>query len=323
MDYHLLLLFSALLQQQLVTILQFIICFERLLHRNKKLKKFKRRVSSSRGIKKERKTPDHKCRNRGDILAGDLFDDTGLFEDEFESLYELLQVKVNESTVPKSLEPRTQLRVLLYWLRHYPRVRDLAERFEISTATASRLITNLLPKLYIQLDEIHWPREWIAHTFEGVSGAIDCTSHFRWRVHPRQADYYRADKHAFFLTAQVVCGLTGELYNVTLGLGHNNDKGMLNLTHMKEFLSDHDLRWLADKGYSYLLLVTPDERKGKEWNDEQKSLRSVIETSIGTVKLWRVAGTTFRGTPELQELAVLCCYQLANINLKMYPIRFQ
>jgi len=33
-----------------------------------------------------------------------------------------------------------------------------------------------------------------------------------------------------------------------LGYGHNNDKGMLVLTKMKEFMVDKDLKWLADKG---------------------------------------------------------------------------
>jgi hypothetical protein len=36
-----------------------------------------------------------------------------------------------------------------------------------------------------------------------VSGAIDCTSHFRNRVHPRQGDYYCGDKRGHFISDQV------------------------------------------------------------------------------------------------------------------------
>jgi len=56
-------------------------------------------------------------------------------------------------------------------------------------------------------NEINEPDQWPLATqpgFEGVVGAIDCTSHFRCRVHPRQGDYYRGDKGGHFLTAQVM-----------------------------------------------------------------------------------------------------------------------
>lgn len=36
-----------------------------------------------------------------------------------------------------------------------------------------------------------------------IHGAIDCTSHYRQRVHPGQSFFYRGDKRAHFITAQV------------------------------------------------------------------------------------------------------------------------
>jgi hypothetical protein len=66
---------------------------------------------------------------------------------------------------------------------------------------------------------------------------MTCTSHYRNRVHPRQGDYYRGDKHAHFLNAQVVVDLDGTILHVALGLGHNNDKGMFILTGMKEYVT--------------------------------------------------------------------------------------
>jgi len=82
--------------------------------------------------------------------------------------------------------------------------------------------------------EIQWcvlSNDYYPHyIFEGVSGAIDGTCHFRNRIHPRSGDLYRGDKHAHFVGAQVVCGLDGKYFRVILTLGHNNDSGALKLT---------------------------------------------------------------------------------------------
>lgn len=154
-----------------------------------------------------------------------------------------------------------------------------------------------------------------------MSAAIDCASHFRFRVHPRQADWYRADKHAFFITAQCVVGLSGIFYNVQLGLGHNNDKGMLIVTKMKEFLEKYGLFWLADLGYSYPRLITPNDERSIEWNHQQKSLCSVVETSIAMVEVFRLASETCNLQPELHGIALMVIYQLTNMNLQRYPLR--
>jgi hypothetical protein len=168
---------------------------------------------------------------------------------------------------------------------------------------------------------ISWPQEFPKADFEGVSGAIDCASHFRFRVHPGQADYYRGDKHRHFLTAQVVTGLDGQIYNMQLGLGHNNDQGMLGLTGMKEFLFNNDIKLLADGGYSNLRLVVPDENRSSQWNHEQKNLRSVVETAIGYVKSWNAASDTFRQSPQHQILALNCIYHMAQRKLSRLPLR--
>lgn len=57
----------------------------------------------------------------------------------------------------------------------------------IFISTVSRYILDLLPILVTSLDEINWPQDWNnENTDHGISAAIDCTSHFRNRVHPRQ-----------------------------------------------------------------------------------------------------------------------------------------
>lgn len=193
--------------------------------------------------------------------------------------------------------------------------------YGISRAYLSRELRHILPLIYCSLSVITFPTVWNEHPFKQVSGAVDCASHFRTRVHPRQAEWYRFDKHGFFFTAQVIVDLTEVFLHVHLGLGHNNDKGMFILTKMKEFMHTMGVKWLADSGYSFELLVTPDPNQSKSWNDMQKALRSVVEVSIGMVKLYAFAAERVQVTPEVQELGILVCYQLTNIRMKRFPVR--
>ena len=133
----------------------------------------------------------------------------------------------------------------------------------------------------------------------------------------------RADKHGFFISAQVICSLEGIIYHVALGLGHNNDKGMLILTGMKDFLVDNDLYWLADSGYSNTHLVTSSDKMPITWNHQQKGMRSIADTVIGFVKRFSLAAMTFRQSPELQQVSLMVIYQLANKRLLEYPLRLE
>ena len=59
-----------------------------------------------------------------------------------------------------------------------------------------------------------------------ICGSIDGTCHDRERIHPRQGDWYRGDKHRHFALAQVVSHHSGLLLDVELYQGHNNDQGI-------------------------------------------------------------------------------------------------
>lgn len=152
-------------------------------------------------------------------------------------------------------------------------------------------------------------------------GAIDCSSHFRCRVHPRQADWYRYDKAGFFITAQIICDIFGRLVSVCLGMGHNNDQGMLNITSITTFLEHFNVRMLADGGYHHYLLVTPDPTKSKEWNDRQKSLRSCVETVAFTAKCWEFAAGKVRVNPELHQIGLMIIYNIVRMMMQQYPLR--
>ena len=175
-----------------------------------------------------------------------------------------------------------RLLLVLHFLRKHLQYGTLSILYKISKPTVSREITHMLPKVCLVLDFIHLPRQITPHPhFEGVTAAIDCTSHFRNRVHPKQADWYRWDKHAFFISAQVVVSLTGHILSVILVKGHNNDQGKR--TH--------------------------------------SMLRSIVEVVIGCVKLYLFTAQKVRLSPELHALGLMICYQLTQWKFIEFPLR--
>lgn len=63
--------------------------------------------------------------------------------------------------------------------------------------------------------------------FCGAQFLVDCSSHFRKRVHPGQHLFYRGDVGRHQLSAQVITDITGCPIRIDIALGHNNDKGIL------------------------------------------------------------------------------------------------
>lgn len=185
-----------------------------------KQKKLKRKLRKLTGIRK--KTPRKPIlppRNHGPhryrrVEEEDIYEATGLFEDAFEWVFQ--QVKdlitlprnffLQHSPIikyPTMLEPRTRLLLVLQYLRHYPKFSVLQNKFDVSKSYITREINHIIPILYTKINLIHWPTDWVAEGRFGTHGAIDGTAHYRWRVHPGQANYFRGDKHAHMLSAQV------------------------------------------------------------------------------------------------------------------------
>eukprot|EP01112_Ceratiomyxa_fruticulosa_P009433 TRINITY_DN2457_c0_g1_i7.p1 TRINITY_DN2457_c0_g1~~TRINITY_DN2457_c0_g1_i7.p1 ORF type:complete len:376 (-),score=58.77 TRINITY_DN2457_c0_g1_i7:48-1124(-) len=272
-------------------------------------------------------------RDSGNIMQSNVYERTGLFEDDFEEIFEMVKDDIvqpryvrskpsnSHKATPTSLSPRMRLLLVLHWLHDYPKYKLLKQIYHISKAQISREIHHILPILYHRLDFIHWPTKWEKHPFEGVSGIIDCTSHFRNRVHPRQADFYRGDKRRHFITAQNVVDFNGVFLNCVFGNGHNNDMNMFKYTHMDEFLAERDIKLLADQGYRHHRIVRPDYDCSQSWNAKQADLRSLGEVSQGMVKMWNFAADRVRENPEIQDLGLNVCYQLTNYVLQKYPIR--
>jgi len=222
--------------------------------------------------------------------------------------------------------PASRLFMALVWLRRGCKFQTLAEDFNVSRSTVSRELRHIMPILFCNIKHIKWPEcfDSLEHAFEHVVGAIDCSSHFRWRVHPGQVDYYRGDKHAHFLSAEVVCSLDGNIWQVILALGHNNDRGVFKERGTKEFVEEKHIKLLADRGYSHANLVTPqDDLKSESWNNVQKGLRSVVESVFARVHIYAITSPNnkFKLSPEMQQLVLIVCYNLSQIMIEQFPIR--
>ena len=268
----------------------------------------------------------------------DIYDETGIFVADFKEIFLALPQDTFDCAITSIfgverrkknttfLKPTIQLLMVLAWLRRYPYFAQLARVFFVSKTTTWRIVTFLLPRVLLALQSdkekrIQFPTKFKHYKFENVVGAIDCSSHFRDRVHPYQGDYYRSDKHGHFLTSQVICDLDGSrIFSVHLGLGHNNDRGMWKRSFMNTFFMLKNEKLLGDGGYSGVLLVCPDDKQTPLWNSDQKSLRSVVETVIGLSHNWAVANTRFKPSPEKQELALLIIYELVNRKLQKVPL---
>ncbi|KAL6073876.1 DDE Tnp4 domain-containing protein [Balamuthia mandrillaris] len=294
-------------------------------------KKWKRHIGARRP---QRRTPWRKSpslpRNSLGPLAGKLNPHkyTGLLSFQFDRIYHRVSATLQQPRNQRhrctacTLAPKAQLALVLNYLRDGGRYKRVADLFHVSRPYVCREIHHITPILYANLDYIHWPMVWRPHPFENVVGALDGTPHFCHRVHPRQGDLYRGDKHAHFVGAQITCSLFGDLYNVALMLGHNNDQANFVISGLRAFVEDNQIYLLADGGYRHHRLITPSKYMPLSWNQKQKLYRSVVETVIGLGKNWSLAAEKYRGQSVFfHAVLLMLVYQLVAMDLQDFPLR--
>jgi hypothetical protein len=89
------------------------------------------------------------------------------------------------------------------------------------------------------------------------------------------------------------------------------------LSGMRDYLKRKGVKLLADGGYaSYdgTLVIPKPQEKDQEWNRNQSSYRSIVETIIGLVHAWQITSKKF------VEVVLLCVYELAHRHLQKYPL---
>jgi hypothetical protein len=257
----------------------------------------------------------------------DIYRQTGLLAEEFLQIFKLVEEDLRRPRTGRTVRPyanqlvdRARLGLVLTFLRKGQDY-NISSEWGVSPSYGTREVRFIIPILASRLSFLKLPKQWPMYSFEKVVGAIDCSSHFRNRVHPNNHDYYRGDKGAHFLSAQMVCGLTGQIYDVAIFIGRVNDQMAFSLT-WQDLLDREGIFLLADGGYSDIRLITPSKMEDKLWNNAQKSLRSVVEHVNSIVHNFRYATVKVRGhSPELQAWSLRVIYNLAAMILDKYPLR--
>lgn len=260
---------------------------------------------------------------------------TGLSPAQFEYIFNLMAPTLErprstaagakQRYVMRSWTPMTRLLMVLTFIRHNTTVRGLSMQFGASASTISREIWDMVPRLYVRLlNRIRFPDEPPAPDPRlDAAAAIDCTCHSRYRVHPWSCEWYRGDVHEHFVAAQLICDLRGEIMDVQLRLGHNNDRGMYNSTDTEARLAACGIRALADAGYSASdqLVVPSDLPVHSDLRRRQARLRSVVEHNFAMVHMFKTAGGIFRGSPEQQQMILMIVYALVHLKSAENPLR--
>ena len=164
-----------------------------------------------------------------------IYNITGLDKDVFNPLLAAMMPIMRKGkgikTVASALEPREKLMMVLYFLRHWLVQSHYFENSLFPSAPMWGLLVNSLtshPALSLVMCTgsfrccVIFLRTWaqfqdwdsVTPGFAGAQFIMDCTSHYRRQVHPGQHLYYRGDKHAHFLTAQVCVSMDGLPYDV-------------------------------------------------------------------------------------------------------------
>lgn len=95
------------------------------------------------------------------------------------------------------------------------------------------------------------------------------------------------------------------------------------MTGLDKKLEQLKIKLLADGGYSYILLVTPDDCESKTLALQQKDERSVVENlNAAVANNWAVAREVFRGSPLFQAVCLMIVYQVEAMVLEEFPLRF-
>ena len=139
------------------------------------------------------------------------------------------------------LSTGVRLLAVLNFLKHHTKRANLEKLFGVDQKTLYHDRRHILPILCCFLrrnTRIKWtPQDETLPSWLGATGVIDCKSHFRNRVHPGHSWWYRGDKHATFVSCQMVCSLDGRrILSVDFVRGHVNDQGLWGMFLFSFFL---------------------------------------------------------------------------------------
>jgi hypothetical protein len=173
----------------------------------------------------------------------------------------------------------------------------IAESFDVSQPSVSRVIANLVPVIGEVLEEyVPDPVQAGAGRVMVVDGSLHpCWS---WRDHPE----LRSGKHKTTgHNHQHVVDLSGRLVHVSDPVpGATHDAKAVKETGVLRLIDEANA--IADKGYIGTGILTPYRKPPggqlldwqKEFNKQINKLRYVVERAIANFKTWRIMHTDYR-----------------------------
>lgn len=303
----------------------------------KHLRKLHKSVGKVKGVQKRTSTKPHPTkgvlREGRSVLSvfkpGEFYNYFGITATDFyekimtdELAYSISEPRhdgVAQKVERNTLSPDSRILLVLYFLKHNNYLLT-ARLFSVSKSYVRREIHHGIPRLLSTLHFIGWPRELKQHKALAIVGAIDCSPYFRDRIHPNSGGLYRGDHGKHALTVQLITSLTGEIYDVVVLLGHNNDSGAYRLTGVDSFLRLHGLKLAADNGYGDIHLVTPSDTN--PLNHLLLAARSVVETPFAYTDTFGFASEKvhIKSLP-LHGQGLMICFEITAMKCLEFPFR--
>lgn len=212
---------------------------------------------------------------------------------------------------PKVLGLHQQLRIVLHLLRHNVRQAFIADQYDISQPTVSRIYRKLMPLISMALAlEAPDLKEALAR---GESLIVDGTD-VRVRKHrPAIKTHYSGKKKWHCVNIQVVTTLAGRAVYIGEPVpGRMHDRAAFTHTGVEQLLKDSP--YLADLGYqgtSGMIPYKKGHRPGtgeliehdQLFNKELSKHRAAVERGNAHLKNWKILAEIYRGV--FHELPVV------------------
>jgi len=241
------------------------------------------------------------------------------FDELFRSLAALLEQDdemAMDTGRPHRMTLENSVLLVILWLRSYPTEATLANRFGVDSATVSRVIHELLPRMARIMREecsaLSHPaggpsrQRGRCREFPRAVGVIDCTACRIQRPTEHQDLNYRWDKGCHCILFQMITDFAGIPIHVSAGWpGCSNDLRVFAESGVTALLGPNDVL-IGDKGYTAGPFISPffssvikPNSKESRFNRTLAHYRIVVEKTFGRIKEFRGLAVRWRHSRPL------------------------
>lgn len=226
---------------------------------------------------------------------------TGLSRDQLveivDRIRQLLWAGARPAMMPSIVDLESQVEMVLMIARQNLIQTVVADWFEVSQPTVSRVYRSLLP-LLDQVLCVHEPD--LASVMANREPLVDGTD-IATGNRKNGDENYSGKRHRQCLNIQVMASEAGSLLAVSRAApGCRHDRRAFAESGWEEILTDH--QWLADSAYLGTNATTPKKRtKNRDLTDHERAVnksissrRSAVERCIAHLKNWKILATGYR-----------------------------